>query len=160
MCQWLFRLPVAITFHVSVFCSCAHVEITSLFCYVHVYILLYVFMSVSGQLPPRNIARRLGIGFGLALVSGLGLCVCGGGGGQFSSASIVLEPFISINFDVLHDLVPFIQFKKREKRSWRSLTFNKVTLPHECFSRFLNCTNGTKSRNALCTYIYLEFKFS
>ena len=67
-------------------------------------------MSVSGQLPPRNIARRLGIGFGLALVSGLGLCVCGGGGGQFSSASIVLEPFISINFDVLRDLVPFIRF--------------------------------------------------
>ena len=27
-------------------------------------------------------------------------------------------------------------------------TLLKVTLLHECFSRFLNCTNGTKSRNA------------
>ena len=25
--------------------------------------------------------------------------------------------------------------------------FTKVTLLHGCFSRFLNCTNGTKSRN-------------
>ena len=25
----------------------------------------------------------------------------------------------------------------------------KVTLPQGCFSRFLNCTNGTKSRKAL-----------
>ena len=34
----------------------------------------------------------------------------------------------------LRDLVPFPQFKKREK--------------HGCFSRFLNCRNGTKSHNA------------
>ena len=27
-------------------------------------------------------------------------------------------------------------------------TLLKVTLMHECFSRFLNCTNGTKSRKA------------
>ena len=27
-------------------------------------------------------------------------------------------------------------------------TLLKVTLLHWCFSRFLNCTNGTKSRNA------------
>ena len=26
--------------------------------------------------------------------------------------------------------------------------FTKVTLLHGCFSRFLNCTNATKSRNA------------
>ena len=37
-------------------------------------------------------------------------------------------------------------------------TLLKVTLLHGCFSRFLNCTNGTKSRNAshmrnLYTYI-------
>ena len=24
----------------------------------------------------------------------------------------------------LHDLVPFVQFKKREKHPWRSVTFN------------------------------------
>ena len=28
--------------------------------------------------------------------------------------------------DVLYDLVPFAQFKKREKHSWRSVTFSKV----------------------------------
>ena len=28
--------------------------------------------------------------------------------------------------DVLCDLVPFVQFKKREKHSWRSVTFRKV----------------------------------
>ena len=27
-------------------------------------------------------------------------------------------------------------------------TLRKLTLLHGCFSRFLNCTNGTKSRNA------------
>ena len=54
----------------------------------------------------------------------------------------------------LRDLVPCAQFKKREKHSWRSVTvssacnFTKVTLLHGCFSRFLNCTNGTKSRKA------------
>ena len=36
--------------------------------------------------------------------------------------------------DALRDLVPFVQFRKREK--------------HGCFSSFLNCTNSTKSRNA------------
>ena len=53
----------------------------------------------------------------------------------------------------LGDLVSFVQFKKREKHPWRSITFSKVaglklTLLHWCFSRFLNCTNGTKSRYA------------
>ena len=28
--------------------------------------------------------------------------------------------------DVLHDLVPFVQFKKREKHPWRSINFSKV----------------------------------
>ena len=27
---------------------------------------------------------------------------------------------------VLRDLVPFVQFKKREKHPWRSVTFSKV----------------------------------
>ena len=54
----------------------------------------------------------------------------------------------------LRDLVLFVQFKKREKYPWRSVTFSKVaillkvTLLHGCFSRFLNFTNSTKSRNA------------
>ena len=28
--------------------------------------------------------------------------------------------------DVLHDLVPFVQFRKRKKHPWRSVTFSKV----------------------------------
>ena len=37
--------------------------------------------------------------------------------------------------DGLHDLVSFVQFKKREKHLWRSVTFGllKVTLLHGCF---------------------------
>ena len=31
-----------------------------------------------------------------------------------------------IIFDALRDLVPFVQFKKREKHPWRSVTFSKV----------------------------------
>ena len=54
-------------------------------------------------------------------------------------------------------LVPCAQFKKREKHPWRSVTFSKVanwslqlkvTLLHGDFSCFLNCTNGTKLREA------------
>ena len=47
----------------------------------------------------------------------------------------------------LYDLVPCVQFKKREKHPWRSVTFSKVaglkpttllklTLLHRCFPRF------------------------
>ena len=28
--------------------------------------------------------------------------------------------------DALHDLVPLVQFKKRETHPWRSVTFNEV----------------------------------
>ena len=54
--------------------------------------------------------------------------------------------------DALRDLASFVQFKKCEKQPWRSVTFPttllKLTLLHRCFTRFLNCTNDTKSRNA------------
>ena len=29
-------------------------------------------------------------------------------------------------FDVLRDLKPFVQFEKREKQPWRSVTFSKL----------------------------------
>ena len=49
--------------------------------------------------------------------------------------------------DALPDLVSFVQFKKREKHSWRSVNFSKVAgCFHGCFSRFLNCTNGTQNK--------------
>ena len=62
--------------------------------------------------------------------------------------------------DSLCNLVPFVQFKKREKHPWRKVTFIKVagnftksSNPPWVFSRFLNCTNGTKSCNTshLCS---------
>ena len=66
--------------------------------------------------------------------------------------------------DALRDLLPFVQFKKLEythegvlllvKLHAKSFTtLLKVTLLHGCFSRFLNCTNGTKSRKT--SHIYL-----
>ena len=61
----------------------------------------------------------------------------------------------------LRNLVRFVHFKKHEKHRWRSVSFSKVagcrpkpatllklTLLHGSFSRFINCTNGTKSPNA------------
>ena len=70
-----------------------------------------------------------------------------------------LTKWCEVICDALHDLVPFVQFKKREKHLWRSVTFSKfsgykpstllkVTLLSGCFSRFLICRSGTKSCNA------------
>ena len=68
--------------------------------------------------------------------------------------------FTKINTGALRDLVPFVKFKKREKHPYRSINFSKVavklTLLHGCFSRFLNCANGTKSRNASHIKLRLE----
>ena len=36
----------------------------------------------------------------------------------------------------LHNLVPFLQFEIREKHTWKSVTFSKVTLIHGCFQAF------------------------
>ena len=69
----------------------------------------------------------------------------------------------------LRDLVAFAQFNKREKHSWMSVNFSKVTgwkpatllkltLLHRCFSRFLSCANGTKLRNA-SDMIYIVVSF-
>ena len=66
------------------------------------------------------------------------------------------EKKISRHSDALNDLVPLAQFKnvKNTRRGVLLLvklqaTLLKLTLLHGCFSRFLHCTNGTKSRNAL-----------
>ena len=72
-----------------------------------------------------------------------------------------------MNFDIicdaLRDLVPFIQFKKLKnthvgplflvKLQAEACNFTESNTPPwvfllQRFSRFLNCTNGTKSRNA------------
>ena len=90
---------------------------------------------------------------------------------------------VKIICDALRDLVPFAQFKKREKHPWRSATFSKVagfcgiskgfmkakpfkepqkpatlskvTFLHGFFSRFLNCTNGKFRKTS-----HLSFKMS
>ena len=64
--------------------------------------------------------------------------------------------------DALRDLVPYVQFQKSKKHPRRGATFGKleaqpatllkVTLFDGYFSRFLNCTNGPKSRKT--SHIY------
>ena len=50
----------------------------------------------------------------------------------FPGFFVLLESFIvhyrsvSEICDTLRDLIPFLQFKKREKHPWRSVTFSKV----------------------------------
>ena len=36
----------------------------------------------------------------------------------------------------LNDLVPYVQFKKREKQPWRSVTFSKVEKEHSSMGLF------------------------
>ena len=40
--------------------------------------------------------------------------------------TIYAQRTIVLDSDVLLDLVPFVQFKKREKHPWRNVTFSKV----------------------------------
>ena len=54
-----------------------------------------------------------------------------------------------INSDALRELVPFVQIENRKKHPLRKLLLVlQATVLRGCFSRFLNCTNDTKSRNA------------
>ena len=61
--------------------------------------------------------------------------------------------------DVWRNLVPFVQFKKREKHHGEVLLLVKfqvsacnftkrIAFHHGCFSHFLNCTSVTESRKA------------
>ena len=40
--------------------------------------------------------------------------------------TIYAQCTIGLDSDVLRDLVPFKQFKKRKKHPWRSVTFSKI----------------------------------
>ena len=64
--------------------------------------------------------------------------------GIFSLAMVILKYYCGIICDALHDLVPFVQFKKCEKYS----TLLKSDTPPWTFFTFCNCTNGFKSRKA------------
>ena len=52
------------------------------------------------------------------------------------SCLLIHEVMLFLKCDVLRDLVSFVQFEKREKHPWRSVTFSKallkVTLLHGC----------------------------
>ena len=65
----------------------------------------------------------------------------------FPLRTIHAQRTIGLDSDVFCDLVPFVQFKKREKHPWTSVTLSKVadkkplSLPtviflQRCFSRF------------------------
>ena len=62
--------------------------------------------------------------------------------------------FADPSFNKQRIFLPFVQFKKYGKQQWKGITFSKsatllkVTLLHECFPLFENCTNGIKSRKA------------
>ena len=67
---------------------------------------------------------------------------------------------ISFICDALRNLVQFVQLKKREKRPWRTVAFRvkpatllKATFLLGYFSRVLNFTNVTKSRNTPHTFL-------
>ena len=91
----------------------------------------------------------------------------------YKVATVVKVTVVTIrsnNCDALHNLVPVVQFKKREKHPWRSVTFSKVAslacnitksnTPPWVFLRFLNCTNGAKSRNASQRNFLIDFDHS
>ena len=81
--------------------------------------------------------------------------------------SVEIKGCIGMKWVLPRLIVTLVQFGtictilKSEKHQSRSVTFSKVavfnlqkvTLVHGCFSRFLNCTNGTKSRNASQIFI-------
>ena len=50
--------------------------------------------------------------------------------------TIYAQRTIGLDSDVLHDLVPFVQFKKREKHPWRS-NFTASNTPPSVFFTFL-----------------------
>ena len=58
--------------------------------------------------------------------------------------------------DALHDLLTFVQFKKREKHPWKSVTFIYSSMG--VFHVFLTCANGTKSSKASHRRHVLTFK--
>ena len=52
--------------------------------------------------------------------------VCFGVFTVFSLEAVVTNIFRFLIYDALRDLVLFVQFKKREKHPWRSVSFSKV----------------------------------
>ena len=56
--------------------------------------------------------------------------------------------------DALHDLVTFVQFKKREKHPWRKVNFNKVNTPPWLFFMFFNLYKWYQIAQRIANYNY------
>ena len=54
--------------------------------------------------------------------------------------------YIVNNCGALRDLVPFVQFKKREKHPWRSVNFSKVHQNHTTMTPQSYCLNETLNK--------------
>ena len=71
------------------------------------------------QGPESAIARHLRMEDGPALIKDLVLQLK-------EPIARLLTALVGSICGALHDLVPFVQFKKREKHPWRSVNFSKV----------------------------------
>ena len=67
---------------------------------------------------------------------------------------VVVFLFVHHQYDVLRDILPFVQFKKRIIHLWRSVILvmhhyysNSITSPWVFFTS-INCANRTKPRKA------------
>ena len=59
--------------------------------------------------------------------------------------------------DALRNLVPFVQFKGREQHRWKIVIKSSTSSSFFFFfffSRFLSCTNSSKSRKVSVSYIF------
>ena len=70
---------------------------------------------------------------------------------QISSKMFVIPPQISSIFSAWKEWQPCSKVA-----GFYLATLLKVTLLHGCFSRFLNCTNGTRSRET--SHIFITFQ--
>ena len=64
--------------------------------------------------------------------------------------------------DALRDYVPFVQFKKREKHPWRSVTFNKVagwSLNALCATHHINTYVFILKKYKNIKYIYIIYEY-
>ena len=60
-------------------------------------------------------------------------------------------------YHVLHDLVPFVQLKKCEKRPWRNATFSKVA--HSHYSWKYNIRSNVNSDLSIVTIFWSLVEF-
>ena len=65
---------------------------------------------------------------------------------------MILFAWLNVIYGALRDLVPFVQFKKREKHPWRSVNFSEV-------SGFSNYQSQRFKASSFLCYIFLVQSF-